>query len=206
MVMSLSGELLRNAGYALHPLVLGVTGHRFLAEVSKLEAAIDQALDVLEKRFPGRPLRLYSALAEGADRLVAERLLKRKDAGLVAVLPLPKKMYLDGFATPASKDQFELLLHQALDRFVFPEYEKREDSYTNGARFILHHCQVLVALWDGQPAQGTAGTGQIVSEARQRGLLLVWIKAANRKPGTNTPTSLEEEQGMVVFEKMAKLK
>lgn len=63
-----------------------MTGHRFLAEVSKLEVAIDQALDELEKRFPGRPLRLYSALAEGADRLVAERVLKRKDAGLVAVL------------------------------------------------------------------------------------------------------------------------
>jgi len=51
-------------------VVLGVTGHRVLADPRRLERAVDLALHRIRTSFPGRPLRLLSALAEGADQLV----------------------------------------------------------------------------------------------------------------------------------------
>lgn len=58
-----------------------------------------------------------------------------------------------------------------------------------------------IAVWDGQEAQGQGGTAAIVAQARQRGLPLAWIRAGNRRPGTQEPMILGEEQGKVSFER-----
>ncbi len=67
--------------------------------------------------------------------------------------------------------------------------------------YILEHCDVLVALWDGQSEQGKGGTGEIVAIARERGLPLAWVQCGNRQPGTNQPTLLRGRQGKVIFER-----
>jgi len=69
---------------------IGVTGHRKLADVAAIEAGVDAALAAIEARFPNEPLRILSSLAEGADRLVAQRILACSGARLVVVLPLPR--------------------------------------------------------------------------------------------------------------------
>ena len=66
---------------------------------------------------------------------------------------------------------------------------------------MLARADVLVAIWDGQGAQGLGGTGGIVAEARERGLPLAWVHAGNRRPGTAEATSLGDEQGEVTFER-----
>ena len=60
---------------------------------------------------------------------------------------------------------------------------------------------MLIALWDGQAAQGQGGTGEIVAEARQLALPIAWVHCGNRKPGTQEPLSLGAEQGLVTFER-----
>lgn len=67
---------------------------------------------------------------------------------------------------------------------------------------MLDHCDVLVTIWDGQELQGQGGTGGTVTAARRRGLPIAWVHAGNRKPGTEEPTSLGEEQGTVTFENL----
>jgi hypothetical protein len=67
--------------------------------------------------------------------------------------------------------------------------------------YVLVHCDVLLAVWDGRGAQGRGGTGGIVAEARRRGLPLAWVHAGNRVLGTARPTSLGAEQGRVSFER-----
>ena len=62
----------------MRKLVVGVTGHRVLAEVGRIRSAIAAALAALEGRFLNHRLVALSALAEGADRLVAERVLARE--------------------------------------------------------------------------------------------------------------------------------
>jgi hypothetical protein len=65
---------------------------------------------------------------------------------------------------------------------------------------VLDRCEVLLAIWDGQGAQGQGSTGAIVGQARQRGLPLAWVHAGNRERGTQEPTSMGAEQGLVTLE------
>jgi hypothetical protein len=183
-------------------VVIGVTGHRILMELEKIQAGADDALCRIAQTFPGQPWTVLSALAEGADRLVVQRVLARGQARLVVVLPLPTHEYLADFAAPASRQEFLTLLDRAEEVIALPPAPTRNAAYEAAGRYVLEHCDVLLAIWDGQQAQGQGGTGGIVAQARQRHLPLAWVHAGNRKPGTQEPTSLGAEQGLVTFEHM----
>lgn len=202
------------------PLRVGVTGHRFLAEIDKVDAGIDEALRGIATAFPQRPLLVVSSLAEGADRVVARRILDRcPDARLLVPLPIPKREYLEDFPSAASREEFESLLARATcvvesqaqasgehrgptrgDHDWIAD-EGRHESYQAAGIFVLDHCDALIAIWDGRRGQGQGGTAGVVALARKRGMPLAWIRAGNRKPGTNEPTSLADEQGKVVLER-----
>jgi hypothetical protein len=179
---------------------IGVTGHRVLTEMEKVTAGIDEALAAFERRFLGGPLIVLSALAEGADRLVAERVLARPGSRLHAVLPLPRADYLTDFASAGSRQQFHGLLARAERVVELPPRASREDAYEAAGLHLLDPCDVLLAVWDGQGAQGQGGTGAIVGRARARGLPLAWVHAGNRRPGSLEPTTLGEAQGLVTLE------
>lgn len=176
---------------------IGVTGHRFLAEVDKLRASVEEALDRIARAFAGRRLRCVSALAEGADRMVAHAVLDR-GGELTAVLPLPEDDYVRDFASPESRAEFRDLVDHANRIVELPAAATRNEAYEQGGLWVLDHSDVLIAIYDGKPAQGRAGTAEIVARALERGLPLVHIKAGNRIPGTSTPTSLGPEQGEIV--------
>jgi hypothetical protein len=185
-------------------VTIGVTGHQTLAEVEKLEAGLDEVAHRLEVAFP-EEWRVMSALAEGADRLVANRLMARKGTRLLAVLPMSRQEYETDFETGASKKEFGDLLDDADEVMEIPPQSHRDDAYEAGGSAVLEESDVLVAVWDGQAAQGIGGTGGIVAEARKRKMPLAWIHAGNRKPGTIEPTTLGEEQGAVTFESFPQL-
>ncbi len=180
---------------------LGVTGHRFLAEVDEIAAGVEEALGRIARAFPNRRLTVISPLAEGADRLVVKQVLARPRARLIAPLPLPQADYMDDFGTLGSKTEFLRLLDRARRVIELPPRQTREEAYEAVGRYVLDHCDLLIAIWDGQGAQGRGGVGEVVAEARQRGLPLAWIHAGNRRPGTQEPTTLGGEQGKVTFER-----
>ena len=66
----------------------------------------------LRQRYPHTPLVLLSALAEGADRLVA-RVGLAAGARLIAVLPMPRSLYEIDFKSPVSLEEFAKLVQQA---------------------------------------------------------------------------------------------
>ncbi len=181
-------------------LRIGVTAHRVLAEIDKVNAGITEALRSIEEKFPGEPLTIISPLAEGADRLVAYSVLERPRARLIVPLPLPEQDYLTDFASAESKNEFLRLLGRAEEVIELPPVQTRDAGYEAVGNYVLDHCDVLIAVWDGQIAQGRGGTGYIVSRARARHLPIAWVHAGNRKPGTREPTSLGAEQGRVTYE------
>lgn len=183
-------------------IAIGVTGHRFLAELEKVTAGVDRALDRIEEAFGQGPLAVVSALAEGADRLVARRVLTRPGAKLIVALPVPESDYVTDFASSASREAFRHLLSRAARVITLPPTPTRDEAYTAAGGYVLDHCDVLLAVWDGREAQGKGGTAQIVVEARRRGLPLAWVHAGNRRPGTHQPISLGKEQGTVTFERL----
>ncbi len=187
---------------ALDPLRIGVTGHRVLADTDLVTAGIEKALARIEGSQPGRPLIVVTALAEGADRLVAEAVLRRPGARLEAVLPLPRFDYLQDFLSPASKEDFLRLVDRADFVTELPADANRDEAYAAAGDLVLAGVEVLVAVWDGAGAQGQAGTADVVARARDRCMPLAWVHAGNRVPGTMEPTSLGADQGRVTYENL----
>ena len=180
-------------------VAIGVTGHRFLGEPERLEAALDDVVARLARERP-EAWTILSALAEGADRLLTNHLLRRTGTRLLAVLPLPVDVYEADFGSPASRAQFRDLLGRAVEVVTLPPQADRDRAYEAAGLAILDRSDVLVAVWDGAVEHGVGGTGAVVAEARERDLPLVWLHAGNRRPGTEEPTSLADAQGLVTWE------
>jgi len=178
-------------------LYVGVTGHRFLAEVDRLRVAVDAALDRLAAQYPDHRLTALSPLAEGADRLVAHAALAR-GGGLIVPLPFPVEEYSRDFETAESMGEFGRLLAQAEEVLVLPPVATRNEAYAGVGSYIADRCDALIALWDGQGAQGQGGTAEVVYRALNRRIPVIHILCGNRKPGTSEPTSLGEQQGELV--------
>lgn len=179
---------------------VGVTGHRRLAKIDHLTAGVETALVRIDSEMVRGALSVVSPLAEGADRLVARCVLAHPAARLIVPLPLPREEYLRDFASDESKHEFVKLLERADEVIELPPTPTRDEAYEAAGLYVLNHCDVLIAVWDGNPSQGAGGTAEVVAEARRRKLPIAWVHAGNRKPGTNEPTSFGAEQGTVTFE------
>ena len=171
-------------------LNLGVTGHRHLSRAQEVEAEVGRALLSLEARFPGQPLRLFSSLAEGADRIVAKQVLTRQTASLAAVLPMPRQHYVADFVTRESRDEFSRLVEAADDIVELPLCGTRARCYEQAGLYVLEHSDVLIAVWDGLPPRGPGGTGDVVAGAAARRIPVLWIQSDPTVPGGATSSWL----------------
>lgn len=176
---------------------LGVTGHRRLSEPGRVRRGIEEALDAIVARFGAGPITLLTPLAEGADRLVADCVLARPNGSLVVPLPLPMEEYSTDFATAESKEEFLRFVAAARQVVDLPSAPTREAAYEAVGKWVLDHCDVVIAVWDGR---GGAGTGKVAIEARTRAKPMAWVHAGNLDPTTKQPTSLGPEQGRVTLE------
>jgi hypothetical protein len=157
---------------------LAITGHRNLQSLSEVSMQIDLALVQLAgEHHP--PWVIYSSLAEGADRLVVERIFAHYPAQLIVPLPLVEDEYIKDFADAQSILDFRNWLGKAHQIVHVPSAE-RPQAYLLAGLHMLDHCDHLIAVWDGQPARELGGTGQIVAEAHRRSIKLIWVKSYNR--------------------------
>jgi hypothetical protein len=156
------------------PIVLGVTGHRDLRpeDLERLDAVVEGVMLRLLARYASTPLVLLSALAEGADRLVA-RVAVRLKIGVIVPMPMPRRLYEDDFATAESRTEFDRLIGAAQACFAvdfLPGLNEddvrrpgaaRDQQYAQAGAFIARHCQILIALWDGRFSDLVGGTSQV---------------------------------------------
>jgi len=156
---------------------IAAVGHRDAGNGERAVAVRSVLESVLGAR-PGAPRIpgiILSALAEGADRLVAEVGLAFSGTELHALLPLPPEDYRRDFATADSRAEFDALLARASSVEVLPPPGTREAAYANVGRALVDRCDVVVAIWDGGPARGPGGTADVVAYARETGRPLHWI-------------------------------
>ena len=156
------------------PLLIGVTGHREIEPDDKapLQAAVVQALTALRREYRATPLVLLSPLAGDADRWVAEAARGVDRVSLAAVLPWPRELD-DGIGTPEGERGKCDLIAAAAQVVVMPLHEgvaaaqlqedeaARERQFDEIGRYIARHCQVLIAVWDGDRAAST-NTAKVV--------------------------------------------
>ncbi|MBV1904647.1 MAG: hypothetical protein KUG75_01105 [Pseudomonadales bacterium] len=157
------------------PLIIAVTGHRDLVpeEIPLIRRRVSKLLLDLQKDYPDRGVSVMSALAEGADQLVANEAL-RLDIPLIVPLPMPKALYLKDFDNAEVRENFERLLSQAAEVYELPLTEGhslesistygdgRDQQYAQLGVFVCAHCHILLALWDGKYNEKLGGTGQVV--------------------------------------------
>lgn len=160
---------------------LGVTGHRKLENSEALTPAIGlvlaEARDLARSRQ--EELVLISPLAEGADRLAARIALAAGGIGLRVLLPLPVKEYRGGFGSPDSRREFDQLLEQAEVVETLGPPEPGASPYLALGRELVRRCDLLLAVWDGLPAQGRGGTAEVVKLARAANLPLFRIDSGS---------------------------
>ncbi len=144
--------------------VVGFTGHRMVPDSALLLASLDRALDEILQLADGEWLAVSSA-AVGGDLLFAQLVLRRLIAWQ-ALLPFPQ----NDFATDFTGDEWAMatrLLNQAETITVLNLEEPREQAYLDCGIETVNRSDVLLAVWDGEPARGPGGTAQVIRYARE---------------------------------------
>lgn len=169
-------------------LTIGITGHRPLEDEARIREVVRSLVDRIKSTVTGSettPVELcvLSPLAEGTDRVVAEEILSHDPhAVLDVMLPLAEEDYIEDFNTKTSRKQFQRLLGMARKsaalqklplREAYPEdmlAKARCQAYEDVGHFVVDHCDLLVAVWNGKEAKGVGGTGDIVDYANQQSI------------------------------------
>jgi hypothetical protein len=172
---------------ATRGLNIGVTGHR-LNRISQrqLDRLTPQVQPLLAQvaqtaRASGaESVVLVCGLAEGADRHVA-RLALDAGYGLHAVLPFDRDLYVRDFPEAASRREFAALLRRADHVTELPGRDGvNAQAYHRAAQVLLGQSDLLLALWDGRPAQGPGGTAEVVNGACRRHMPVLHVCTRRR--------------------------
>ncbi|MEJ2757600.1 MAG: hypothetical protein P8046_03870, partial [Anaerolineales bacterium] len=119
-------------------VAIGVTGHREFPYPEIIAQAVDIALNKIIGCFGGKQLTIISPLAEGADRLVAERALENYEVILIVPLPLETGDYLQDFSSETSKQAFLQLLQRADSIIQLPFQDTRTANYLSAGFYTLN--------------------------------------------------------------------
>lgn len=179
-------------------LSLGVTGHR--PDLLRNELGdIDRRLELLfadivaaardiaaeyGKYFADAPPRitLVSPLAEGADQAAA-RVAVDLGIELQAVLPFARDDYEQDFPSETGRARFRELLGEARCVLELPgQRAAKFPAYVMAGRATIAHCDLLVAVWDGQEPRGRGGTGEVVEIALLAGTPIVHVPVDPEAP------------------------
>jgi len=172
-------------------LALGVTGHRpdliggererieqrLAGLFDELRAALDRiaASDAALFAPTAARMHLVTPLAEGADQLAA-RVALAKGCGIEAVLPFTRDAYEQDFAKGAPRERFNELLAAARAVLELPgERAAPLAAYVMAGRATIAHCDLLIAIWDGELPRGRGGTGEVVQIALIEGTPILHV-------------------------------
>ena len=177
-------------------LTVGITGHRTLdpavepalaaavgGVLARMRADVGRIAEQQRGRFADEPSRLtmVSGLAAGADQIAAETALAQ-GYRLVALLPFDQDHYATTMA-PAERARMASLVARADHVWTPPA-----GSVSGAAAYVLAGdvtvagCDLLIAVWDGEPERGPGGTAAVVAEAVRRGVPVVHVPSDGGPP------------------------
>lgn len=150
--------------------VVAVTGHRALDDGAGMRELIDRELSRLDPPLVG-----ISALAAGADQIFAAAVLAA--GGRLDVI-VPGRNYRESLDESA-RTAFDRFVAAASSVTVLDHDRVGSVAYLDAGLEMLERCDVLLAVWDGEPSRGAGGTADLVRRARATGVP-VHIIAADR--------------------------
>ncbi len=155
--------------------ILGATGHQVIPE-EVIGAVLAGVRTTIHESEP--PIRVATALAAGADQLIAEEVLQ--SGGRVDAV-IPSKEYESTFSA-RDQQEYRRLLEQADTVLELGFPEPSEEAFWAAGQTVVDRCEVLIAIWDGRPARGLGGTSDVVRYARERerDVRIVWLPGVSR--------------------------
>ncbi|WP_405688962.1 hypothetical protein [Streptomyces sp. NBC_00057] len=155
---------------------IGVTGHRSIPQ--EAHAHVLAGLQAALCGFEGS-LEALSSLAVGADQLFADLALAR---GADLTVVIPSGDYESCFADAAELARYQALKDRAVREVRLDYPHSTDEAYYAAGAYIADHCDRLLAVWDGRPARGFGGTGDIVTYARSLGrpVTVIWREGVER--------------------------
>lgn len=158
----------------LFPLLwtLGMSGHRRLPDEAAARAAVRTEIASLQAAATQMQARLVavSSIALGADLIFAEECLA---AGILwkCLLPFPKEEFRKDDFTDTDWDRVQQCMAKAygveiLSADVPPNMQARNAAYLDCGHRTVEAADVMLLVWNGQPAAGTGGTGDMWDYAR----------------------------------------
>ncbi|MEO8628572.1 MAG: hypothetical protein ABI612_10795 [Betaproteobacteria bacterium] len=154
---------------------IGITGHQDLPS-NAARFFEDNLISLLEDTEVDAGI---SCLAKGADQLFSRVLL---DAGQLLQVVVPCQHYERTFDDRIALQSYRELLFRASDVEYLPYSEPSENAFLAAGYRIVDRADLLLALWDGLPAKGVGGTGDIVQYARAQAkhVLVLWPRGVSR--------------------------
>lgn len=170
-------------------LTVGFTGHRKLADEKVVQAAIAQALDRLSMTNPR--LAGATSAASGADTLFLEE-LSRRSIPYFLFLPASAEHFREDF-TSQEWQRVSPHLSNALNIDVIAAEIPEDSGYLEAGLLVADEADVVVAVWNGRPAEGVGGTGDIVQYCRRLEKPLVVIDSQSGAIATERLEKLPTE-------------
>ena len=154
---------------------IGVTGHR------RIPGRVLPGVRAEMRRHLGGALEALSCLAAGADQLFADIAL---DSGVPVTAVIPGMDYEAHLDDDAARAGYRRILGACANRVELPPEPTHEEAYFAAGRWIVDHCDRLIAVWDGRPARGLGGTGDVVAYARRTEVpvTVLWEPDVRREP------------------------
>lgn len=151
---------------------IGVTGHQELENSEWVQQQL--TLIICSQALP---LVGITSLAVGADQLFAQAVLKC--GGSLRII-VPTEDYWRKFDADGLKEyQRLLMLASTID--VLPNGPSEENSYFDAGKLVVRLSDLLIAVWDGKPAVGLGGTGDVVEYAKSYGRRLFHINPMTKE-------------------------
>lgn len=154
--------------------VVGFTGHRRLNDVPGVSMAIREQIAKLRSEVPGEWIGLSSAAA-GSDMLFAREAVAQGCSWDV-ILPLPQEEFKKDFGEEEWRE-IEAAIGKAGNVRVLNDTGVREDAYLDAGMDTVLEADILLAVWDGDPARGKGGTADVIEFARDLGRPIIIIDA-----------------------------
>lgn len=155
---------------------VGITGHQKLENPANWEWVRSQ-LDRVLLTLP-QPLIGISSLAVGADQLFATAILGQ--GGTLEII-VPFEGYESTFSEGHPQQAYYGLLQRASRVDVLKRYGTDEVAYFAAGKALVDRSELLISVWDGKPASGLGGTGDVVAFALKRNKRVVHINPVTKE-------------------------
>lgn len=154
---------------------VGVTGHQGLDPGTERQVRATLNLEISRR---GSVCGVTS-LAEGADQLFAEEVL-RQGGALLAVIPCEN--YEQTFQLDETRMAYDRLKGEATEVVELPYPAPGEDAFWAAGRKVVDLADELMAVWDGEPSGGLGGTADVVVYARRNKVpvTVIWPAGSSR--------------------------